>query len=180
MRRRSGYSGRTPSCRTALTKRTASSRSAEEEGRGARTQARPGRRPNHLGADGAELSPAGELYELPIHPYTEALLSAIPIPDPKDNRARHRVVVGGEPPSPTEPPPGCRFHTRCPRATEICKAVEPPLAQYRGGHLAACHHPLNIDESEIAGASRSPLSPRSAGPLLPASEQALAERREPA
>jgi peptide/nickel transport system ATP-binding protein len=119
-----------------------------------------------------ELSPARELYEKPIHPYTEALLSAIPIPDPKENRARERLVVGGEPPSPTTPPPGCRFHTRCPRATDVCRTVEPPLVEYPGGHLAACHHPLNVDESEIAGARRSPLSPQSAGRLVPGAEEA--------
>ena len=88
-----------------------------------------------------ELSPARELYSKPIHPYTQALLAAIPIPDPEENRARERVVVGGEPPNPVDPPPGCRFHTRCPYATDVCKEVEPPLAEYPGGHLAACHHP---------------------------------------
>jgi oligopeptide/dipeptide ABC transporter ATP-binding protein len=114
-----------------------------------------------------ELSPAAELYHKPIHPYTEALLSALPIPDPRDNRARERRVIGGEPPSPIAPPPGCRFNTRCPRATEICKEVEPPLAEYAGGHLAACHHPLNVGSTEISAASRSPLSPLSAGELMP-------------
>ena len=77
-----------------------------------------------------EVSPAEELYDKPIHPYTEALLAAIPIPDPRENRARERRVVSGEPPNPIAPPPGCRFHTRCPRATEICREVEPPLAEY--------------------------------------------------
>ncbi len=114
-----------------------------------------------------EVSPAAELYRKPIHPYTEALLSAIPIPDPRENRARERRVIGGEPPNPITPPPGCRFHTRCPRATEVCKEVEPPLAEYAGGHLAACHHPLNVGPAEIAAAARSPLSPLSAGELMP-------------
>jgi oligopeptide/dipeptide ABC transporter ATP-binding protein len=127
-----------------------------------------------------ELSPAKELYAKPIHPYTQALLSAIPIPDPKENRARERFVVAGEPPSPTAPPPGCRFHTRCPRATDICKEVEPPLAEYAGGHLAACHHPLNVDANEIAGAPRSPLSPLSSAPLPPSGEHLSARREEPA
>ena len=122
-----------------------------------------------------ELSPAKELYTKPIHPYTEALLSAIPIPDPKENRARERTVISGEPPNPIEPPPGCRFHTRCPRATDVCKAVEPPLAEYPGGHLAACHHPLNVEESEITNATRSPLSPLSAGRLMPNGQEAPAE-----
>ena len=68
-----------------------------------------------------ELSPAEELYTKPIHPYTAALLSAIPIPDPRENRARTRVVVEGEPPNPVDPPPGCVFHTRCPRAPDLCR-----------------------------------------------------------
>jgi oligopeptide/dipeptide ABC transporter ATP-binding protein len=114
-----------------------------------------------------ELSPAKELYTKPIHPYTEALLSAIPIPDPDENRARERSVIGGEPPNPINPPPGCRFHTRCPHATEICRQVEPPLAEYAGGHLAACHHPQSVSDDEIAGATRSRLSPTSAGEELP-------------
>jgi oligopeptide/dipeptide ABC transporter ATP-binding protein len=91
-----------------------------------------------------ELSPAEELYSRPIHPYTAALLAAIPVPDPHENRARPRPVLGGEPPNPIAPPPGCRFHTRCPRATEICRRVEPPLVEHADGHLAACHHPLNV------------------------------------
>ena len=78
-----------------------------------------------------EVSPAEELYHKPIHPYTSALLGAIPIPDPKENRARERPIVGGEPPNPIRPPSGCRFHTRCPRATEICRTVEPQLTEYR-------------------------------------------------
>ncbi|MBV9534703.1 MAG: ABC transporter ATP-binding protein [Solirubrobacterales bacterium] len=114
-----------------------------------------------------ELSPAKELYTKPIHPYTQALLGAIPIPDPEENRARERVVVGGEPPNPVDPPTGCRFHTRCPHATDICKQVEPPLAEYPGGHLAACHHPQNVTEEEVTNAGRSPLSPLVAGGLLP-------------
>jgi oligopeptide/dipeptide ABC transporter ATP-binding protein len=115
-----------------------------------------------------EVSPAEELYHKPIHPYTAALLSAIPIPDPRENRARARQVVGGEPPNPIAPPPGCRFHTRCPHATEICRAVEPPLAMYANGHSAACHHPQNVSAEEIAAATRSPDSPISAGDELPA------------
>ena len=68
-----------------------------------------------------EVSPADELYAKPIHPYTAALLAAIPIPDPRENRTRERIVVEGEPPNPINPPPGCVFHTRCPRATEVCR-----------------------------------------------------------
>ncbi len=114
-----------------------------------------------------ELSPAAELYDKPIHPYTLALLGAIPIPDPRENRARTRVVLEGEPPNPISPPPGCRFHTRCPRATDICRTSEPPLTEYAGGHLAACHHPLNVTAEEIAASSRSPASPIGAGTEQP-------------
>ncbi len=115
----------------------------------------------------AEVSPSEELYDKPIHPYTQALLSAIPIADPKENRARTRTVVEGEPPSPINPPPACRFHTRCPHATEICRTVEPPLAQYANGHLAACHHPQNVSAEEIKAATRSDHSPLSSGDELP-------------
>jgi oligopeptide/dipeptide ABC transporter ATP-binding protein len=115
-----------------------------------------------------ELSPSEELYVKPIHPYTVALLAAVPIPDPKENRARERIVVGGEPPNPIDPPSGCRFHTRCPFATDICRVAEPPLTEYPNGHVAACHHPQNVTADEIAAAKRSPLSPSSAGEQLPA------------
>jgi oligopeptide/dipeptide ABC transporter ATP-binding protein len=118
-----------------------------------------------------ELSPAKELYAKPIHPYTEALLAAIPIPDPKQNRARERVMLSGDPPNPIDPPSGCRFHTRCPHATEVCREVEPPLAEYGNGHVAACHHPLNVSEQEIASAAYSSLSPLSAGRLMPSGEE---------
>ncbi len=124
-----------------------------------------------------ELSPAKELYSKPIHPYTDALLSAIPIPDPRENRQRERMVIGGEPPNPIRPPSGCRFHTRCPRATEVCGEVEPPLAEYPGGHLAACHHPLNVDASEIEAATRSPLSPLSAGDRMPDRDRGVRQAR---
>jgi oligopeptide/dipeptide ABC transporter ATP-binding protein len=125
-----------------------------------------------------ETSPARELYDKPIHPYTEALLGAIPIPDPEENRSRERLVIGGEPPNPIDPPSGCRFHTRCPRATDVCKAVEPPLAEYPGGHLAACHHPMNVDETEVTAATRSPLSPLSSSRLMPSGEEAPAPEGE--
>ncbi len=114
-----------------------------------------------------EVSPAEELYDKPIHPYTEALLSAIPIPDPNENRARMRTVVEGEPPSPIDPPPACRFHTRCAFATEVCKTIEPPLTRYANGHLAACHHPQNVSPVEIAAATRDESSPLTSGDELP-------------
>jgi peptide/nickel transport system ATP-binding protein/oligopeptide transport system ATP-binding protein len=114
-----------------------------------------------------EVSPSVELYDKPIHPYTSALLSAIPIPDPRENRARVRDVVGGEPPSPIDPPSGCRFHTRCPFATDVCKQVEPPLTEYPNGHLAACHHPRNVSAEDLQAATRSDASPLAAGDELP-------------
>ena len=113
-----------------------------------------------------ELSPGEELYTKPIHPYTAALLNAVPIPDPRENRARERIIMEGEPPNPIDPPSGCVFHTRCPRATEVCRTVEPPLADY-GGHTAACHHPLSVSADEIRSAKRSDASPVSAGDQLP-------------
>ncbi|HYH61014.1 MAG TPA: ABC transporter ATP-binding protein, partial [Solirubrobacterales bacterium] len=90
-----------------------------------------------------ELGPASEVYANPVHPYTEALLSAVPIPDPKANRERKERILEGDVPSPADPPAACRFHTRCPYATEICSEVEPELVKHRGGQWAACHHPLN-------------------------------------
>ncbi|MEA2496388.1 MAG: peptide/nickel transport system ATP-binding protein [Thermoleophilaceae bacterium] len=118
-----------------------------------------------------EMSPAEELYHKAIHPYTSALLAAIPVPDPEENRRRTRVKLTGEPPSPVNPPPACRFHPRCPRASDICRTVEPPLAVYANGHVAACHHPLSVDDAEIKAATISPLSPASAGDVLPAQVQ---------
>jgi oligopeptide/dipeptide ABC transporter ATP-binding protein len=98
-----------------------------------------------------ELSPAEELYARPIHPYTEALLSAVPIPDPDLSDKRERIVLKGDVPSPINPPSGCRFHPRCRYATEICTAEEPPLVAYgTGGHLAACHHPLHVERTPSA------------------------------
>jgi len=114
-----------------------------------------------------ELSPSEELYVKPIHPYTAALLSAIPVPDPKLNRQRERIVVGGEPPSPVNPPSGCVFHTRCPRARDLCKVEVPRLSAYPNGHVAACHYPLNVTEAEVAASTKSPLSPVNSGDTQP-------------
>jgi oligopeptide/dipeptide ABC transporter ATP-binding protein len=114
-----------------------------------------------------EVSPAEELYSKPIHPYTSALLGAIPIPDPAENRSRSRPLVSGEVPNPITPPSGCRFHTRCPRATDICRTAEPQLTEYPGGHSAACHHPQNVTAEEIAAASRSSSSPLRSSEQMP-------------
>ena len=100
-----------------------------------------------------ELSPAEELYQRPIMPYTEALLSAVPIPDPDLSAKRERIVLEGDVPSPINPPSGCRFHPRCRYMTDICKEVEPPLVDYGNGHLAACHHPLNVDKATLERAT---------------------------
>jgi oligopeptide transport system ATP-binding protein len=100
-----------------------------------------------------EISPAEELYERPIMPYTEALLSAVPIPDPRESAARERIVLEGDVPSPINPPSGCRFHPRCSYATDVCTRIEPPLTNYGNGHLAACHHPLNVDKETLARAT---------------------------
>ena len=86
-----------------------------------------------------ELGPADTVIDEPLHPYTVALIRAIPEPDPT-NRLRQRPVVPGEPPRPTEPPPGCRFHPRCPQAIAgTCEAIDPPLIEVKPGHYVACH-----------------------------------------
>jgi oligopeptide transport system ATP-binding protein len=85
-----------------------------------------------------ELGPATEVVEKPLHPYTKALVSAIPIPDPQVERRRRRIILQGDPPSPTSPPAGCAFHPRCPYAIAACKAQRPELEQKEPDRLAAC------------------------------------------
>ena len=87
-----------------------------------------------------ELSTRDALYATPRHPYTQALLAAVPVPDPDKERAKPRVILGGDPPSPLHPPSGCVFRTRCPHATSICAEVVPPLESAGAGHEVACHH----------------------------------------
>jgi peptide/nickel transport system ATP-binding protein len=114
-----------------------------------------------------ELSPAEELYQKTIHPYTVALLAASPIPDPRENREREQIVLGGEPPSPIDPPPGCVFNTRCPRAQERCRTEVPRLSEYANGHRAACHYPVNVSAEEMKASTKAPDSPLAAGDTAP-------------
>ncbi len=88
-----------------------------------------------------ETGPASELYRRPRHPYTRALLSAVPVPDPRKERARQRIILKGELPSPQSPPSGCRFRTRCWKVQDICAAHEPPLIGRGGAGRVACHFP---------------------------------------
>lgn len=88
-----------------------------------------------------ELAKSEEMYKLPLHPYTQALLSAIPVPDPNIEAKRKRIILEGDVPSPVNPPSGCNFHPRCWKAQAICREVIPPLEEKQSNHYAACHFP---------------------------------------
>ena len=92
-----------------------------------------------------EVGPSESLYREPLHPYTVALLTSIPKPDPRAPRGSIEKTIHGEQPSPINPPSGCPFRTRCPRAQDLCAAEEPPLRQLANGHFAACHFPVSVD-----------------------------------
>jgi peptide/nickel transport system ATP-binding protein len=96
-----------------------------------------------------ELADRESLYKAPMHPYTKALMSAVPIPDPRRRSTKsERILLKGDVPSPISPPSGCRFHTRCWKATQICTTVEPPLVELKPGQQVACHHPENFEDQQ--------------------------------
>ena len=105
-----------------------------------------------------ELSPAVELYEDPLHPYTISLLSAVPIPDPVVERERETILLAGDLPSPANPPPACRFHTRCPYVQPTrCREEEPQLRPLSSGHLVACHWAEDIKSGRLKPTEREPV-----------------------
>lgn len=95
-----------------------------------------------------EHAPSDDLYARPLHPYTQALMSAIPLPDPMEERKKQRIILRGDMPSPVNPPSGCVFHTRCFKARDICRTVPPPLEEKEPRHWAACHF------AEVPGVTR--------------------------
>ncbi len=107
-----------------------------------------------------ELGTGDDIYRSPAHPYTQALIKTIPVPDPAVEKAKTDVGIRGELPSPIDPPSGCRFRTRCPLAQEICAQVEPPMRRFGPSHQAACHFPLQTPEPEgaVAGSGGAPSS----------------------
>ncbi|MDA8434796.1 MAG: dipeptide ABC transporter ATP-binding protein [Actinomycetales bacterium] len=109
-----------------------------------------------------ELTDRDELYERPLHPYTHALLSAVPVPDPSAAGKRERILLQGDLPSPINPPDGCVFHTRCWKAQEQCRIEKPVLRELRPGHQVACHFPVEAVVGDVVG----PLD-EGVGPVLP-------------
>jgi oligopeptide/dipeptide ABC transporter ATP-binding protein len=102
----------------------------------------------YLGKIGEQAS-ADDLWHHPRHPYTDALLSAVPLPDPEHTNQRERIILAGDVPSPIHPPSGCRFHPRCPKARQTCVTTEPELITRLGddaSHITACHFPVEDGE----------------------------------
>jgi oligopeptide transport system ATP-binding protein len=98
-----------------------------------------------------EIAERDDFYRRPLHPYSQALISAVPIPDPQLERAKLHVRLQGDLPSPIDPPSGCVFRTRCPKATSVCTETVPPLRDFGSGHVAACHHigdPIEMVEAQ--------------------------------
>ncbi|WP_371132081.1 ABC transporter ATP-binding protein [Streptomyces sp. cf386] len=127
-----------------------------------------------------ELADRESLYKAPMHPYTKALLSAVPIPDPKRRATKsERILLRGDVPSPIAPPSGCRFHTRCWKATEICRTTEPPLAELRPGQRVACHHPENFEDQQPQDTVLLTVA-KAAAELVPTEEAAEAAASEEA
>lgn len=98
-----------------------------------------------------ELASKEQLFSRPLHPYTEGLLSAVPILDPTLRDKKQQIIIEGDMPSPANPPSGCRFHTRCPYATEKCKVEVPELIEHEAGHMVACHYPLENGTGVLMG-----------------------------
>jgi oligopeptide transport system ATP-binding protein len=105
-----------------------------------------------------ELGPAEDVYTAPKHPYTQALLSAVMIPDPEAQRSRRRIVLEGDVPNPADPPAGCRFHTRCPYVMDVCRTEVPPEFAAASGSTVRCH--LHTSGPRLAGAPVSTLALR--------------------
>ena len=102
-----------------------------------------------------EIADRDDLYRNPLHPYTEALMAAVPVADPEVEARRPRAVISGEVPSALRPPPGCSFHTRCPRAMAVCKTDQPPLARHRSGTRGGLSSPRRLNSRKILQASSS-------------------------
>jgi oligopeptide transport system ATP-binding protein len=110
-----------------------------------------------------ELAPSRDLYANPLHPYTEALLSAVPVPDP--TARKKRIILEGDVPSPINPPPACRFHPRCPYKRKVCAEVAPQSRELRPGHFVACHFPIGMPQAHV---NADPPAPETRGRAHPA------------
>ena len=121
-----------------------------------------------------EIGTAEDVYKFPVHPYTSALLAAVPVPDPIETRKRAHDIPAGDVPSPIAVPSGCRFHTRCPRADEVCGVIEPEMTRFARGTQAACHHPI---AGPVPGAAQGLAVMEGLGPdkAVPSEDEGLAD-----